>query len=547
MNIKFLGAAMSVTGSCHLVTTDKYKFILDCGQFQGSETLEKLNSEQFGFQSSEIDFMILSHAHIDHSGRIPLLTKNGFRGKIYCTAATADLSDLMLRDSGGIHEQEAEWANKKALRVGEALVTPLFTVNDAVASLKYFNPQPYDQMIEINPEITLRLRDAGHILGSTIVELWIKEGDKSSKLVFSGDLGQKNKPILKDPAIIEEADYLILETTYGDRVHESVKNSLEQFKQIILKTIRRGGTVVIPSFAVGRTQELIYELNLFYEQNPEFRRVMENIMVYVDSPMATSATEIFRRNADVFDDETKAMILKGDQPLDFKNLKFTKSSEESKKLNDIVEPKIIISSSGMCNAGRIKHHLKHNLWNPKTSVIFVGYQAPGTLGRSIVSGDKDVHIFGEKIHVGAEIYSFDNFSGHTDKEGLLQWLEGFKKLPRKTFLVHGEAGSKQAFADFVKQKLGYDCIVVSEVSEYDLNTDLKLELAQPDRKTSERGQISAISTKLTGVYQGLDTILKQTQLSGKEEIPIDRIDEVAKILSEMQEATNKLKSLIEKR
>src|SRR5450756_706752 len=342
MNIKFLGAAMSVTGSCHLVTTDKYKFLLDCGQFQGSETLEKLNSEQFVFQPSEIDFMILSHAHIDHSGRIPLLIKNGFRGKIYCTAATADLSDLMLRDSGGIHEQEAEWANKKALRAGEALVAPLFTVNDAVASLKYFNPQPYDQMIEINPEITLRLRDAGHILGSTIVELWIKEGDKSSKLVFSGDLGQKNKPILKDPAIIEEADYLILETTYGDRVHESVKNSLEQFKQIILKTIRRGGTVVIPSFAVGRTQELIYELNLFYEQDPEFKRVMENIMVYVDSPMATSATEIFRRNADVFDDETKAMILKGDQPLDFKNLKFTKSSEESKKLNDIVEPKIII-------------------------------------------------------------------------------------------------------------------------------------------------------------------------------------------------------------
>ncbi|HZW48903.1 MAG TPA: MBL fold metallo-hydrolase [Bacillota bacterium] len=547
MNIKFFGAVISVTGSCYLVTTDKYKFLLDCGQFQGSESLEKLNFEQFGFQPTKIDFMILSHAHIDHSGRIPLLTKRGFHGKIYCTEATADLADLMLRDSGGIQEQEAEWANKKALRKGEALVKPLYTVDDAVASLKYFNPVSYDQMIEINPEVTLRFRDAGHILGSTIVELWVKEGGKSSKLVFSGDLGQKNKPILKDPAIIEEADYLIMETTYGDRLHEPIKNSLEQFKQIILKTIKRGGTVVIPSFAVGRTQDLIYELNLFYEQDPKFKQVMENIMVYVDSPMATSATEIFRRNADVFDAETKALILKGNQPLEFKNLKFTKSSEESKKLNDIVEPKIIISSSGMCTAGRIKHHLKHNLWNPKTSVIFVGYQAPGTLGRSIVSGAKDVHIFGEKIHVGAEIYSFDNFSGHTDREGLLQWLEGFKKLPRETFLVHGEAGAKQSFADFVKQKLGYDCIVVSEVSEYDLNTDVRVELAQPEKKVSDQGRISVISTKLSGVYHGLDTILKQTQLNGKEEISIDQIDEVAKILSEMEEATNRLKSLVEKK
>ena len=547
MNVQFLGAAMSVTGSCYLVTIDQYKFLLDCGQFQGSESLEKLNFEPFSFQPAEIDFMILSHAHIDHSGRIPLLTKRGFRGKIYCTEATADLADIMLRDSGGIHEQEAEWANKKALRTGEALVQPLFTVNDAVASLKYFQPQPYDQTIEVNAEISFRLRDAGHILGSTIVELWLREGGKSTKLVFSGDLGQKNKPILKDPAIIEEADYLILETTYGDRVHEPMKNSLEQFKQIILKTIRRGGTVVIPSFAVGRTQELIYELNLFYEQDTEFKRIMENIMVYVDSPMATSATEIFRRNADVFDEETKAMIRQGDQPLDFKNLKFTKSSEESKKLNDIVEPKIIISSSGMCNAGRIKHHLKHNLWNPKTSVIFVGYQAPGTLGRSIVSGAKDVHIFGEKIHVGAEINSFDNFSGHIDREGLLQWLQGFKKLPHKTFLVHGEAGAKQAFADWIKQKLGYECTVVTRVSEYDLSADTEVELAQPEQAVSRRGQVSDVSAKLSGVRQGLDTTLKQLQLGSKQEIAIDRLDEVTKALIDLQDATARLQKLIEKK
>ena len=401
MNVKFLGAAMSVTGSCHLITTDKYKILLDCGQFQGSKALEELNAKEFGFNPSEIDFVILSHSHIDHSGRIPLLTKRGFTGRVYCTDATADLVEIMLKDSGYIHEKEAEWTNRKAERSGKPFVEPLYTFEDAAESVKYLEPVLYGQFYDINPDIRVRFSDAGHILGSSIVELWINEKDRISKLVFSGDLGVKNKPILRDPETIAEADYLIMEATYGDRVHETSCDSLDKFFDIILKTTRRGGTVVIPSFAVGRTQELIYHLNIFYEDHKELKQELDKIMVYVDSPLATSATEIFRRNAQVFDEETREYILKGDNPLDFKNLVFTRSSEESRQLNFNPAPKIIISASGMCEAGRIKHHLKHHLWDPKCSVVFVGYQATGTLGRSIVNGDKDVSIFGEKIHINA--------------------------------------------------------------------------------------------------------------------------------------------------
>jgi metallo-beta-lactamase family protein len=546
MNIKFLGAAMSVTGSCYLITTDKYKFLLDCGQYQGSKVLEKLNFEKFGFDPTEIDFMILSHAHIDHCGRIPLLTKRGFKGKIYCTDATGDLVEIMLKDSGYIHEKEAEWENKKALRAGKPLVEPLFTVDDATASLKYLSPVLYDQLIDINPDIKLKFRDAGHILGSSIVELWVHEGDKGSKVVFSGDLGMKNKPLLRDPAIIEEADYLILEATYGNRLHESSKDSLERFIQIILKTIKREGTVVIPSFAVGRTQELIYQLNMYYDKDEEFKRVMKDIMVYVDSPMATSATEVFRKNAQVFDDETRDYILKGDNPLDFKNLRFTRSSEESKQLNLIDEPKIIISASGMCDAGRIKHHLKHNLWNEKSSIIIVGYQAPGTLGRSIVEGDKNVSIFGDRIHINAEIYSLEGFSGHADKDGLLEWLSGFKKMPRKVFLVHGEEEAKKAFANTVKQSLGYDCTVVEDVSEFNLEADAIIRVEGVKDRVSTVVQISKVRDKLAQIRDEFAAILSNTNLAVEGNIPVEKMNEISNTILDLEKTTIKLGELVTK-
>jgi metallo-beta-lactamase family protein len=506
--------------------------------------LEKLNFEKFGFDPTEIDFMILSHAHIDHCGRIPLLTKRGFKGKIFCTDATGDLVEIMLKDSGYIHEKEAEWENKKALRAGKPLVEPLFTVDDATASLKYLSPVLYDQLIDINPDIKLKFRDAGHILGSSIVELWVQEGDKGSKVVFSGDLGMKNKPLLRDPAIIEEADYLIMESTYGNRLHESSKDSLERFIQIILKTIKRDGTVVIPSFAVGRTQELIYQLNMYYDKDEEFKRVMKDIMVYVDSPMATSATEVFRKNAQVFDDETRDYILKGDNPLDFKNLRFTRSSEESKQLNLIDEPKIIISASGMCDAGRIKHHLKHNLWNEKSSIIIVGYQAPGTLGRSIVEGAKNVSIFGDRIHINAEIYSLEGFSGHADKDGLLEWLSGFKKMPRKVFLVHGEEEAKKAFASTVKQALGYDCTVVEDVSEFNLEADAIISVEGVKDRVSTVVQISKVRDKLAQIRDEFAAIMSNANLAVEGNMPDEKMNEISNTILDLEKTTIKLGELV---
>lgn len=535
---------MSVTGSCYLITTNKHSFILDCGQFQGSEALEKLNFGDLGFDPAKIDFMILSHAHVDHCGRIPVLTKRGFKGKIYCTTATADLVEIMLKDSGHIHEMEAQWENKKAQRAGRPLVEPLFTVEDAENSLQYLSPVLYGQLIDINPEVRLRFLDAGHILGAAIVEVWIKDGERSSKLVFSGDLGLKNKPILRDPETVEEADFLIMEATYGNRNHETLKESLDRFIDIIKKTIKRGGTVVVPSFAVGRTQELIYELNMYYERDPEFRDIMEDIMVYVDSPMATNATEVFRRNAQDFDDETREYILKGNSPLDFKNLRFTRSVEESKQLNMSREPKIIISASGMADAGRIKHHLKHNLWDGKSSVVIVGYQADGTLGRSLVNGDKNVSIFGDKIQVNAEIYSLEGFSAHADKDGLLEWLKAFKRAPRKIFLVHGELEAKLAFAATVKQVLGYDCTIVEDVSEYNLDEDVKLESEGVKDIVETCGKICNVRDELAKLRDDIEAILSNTSIAIEKAMPEEKMVEISNTILELEKTTLKLGTLV---
>lgn len=538
MKIKFIGASMSVTGSCHLITTDKYKILLDCGQYQGSKIMNALNQADFGFDPTTIDYLFLSHAHIDHSGRIPLLVKRGYQGPIYCTDATADLVNIMLKDSGYIHEKEAEWDNKKAQRAGKPMVEPLYTVADAEASLKYLKPVLYGQMITINDEIKIRYNDAGHILGSSIIELWITENGTVSKIVFSGDLGIKGRPILKDPTIITEADYLIMETTYGDRLHAPNTKSIEDFIGIILKTTRRGGTVVIPSFAIGRTQEIIYQLNRFYEDHSEFQQELDKIFVYVDSPLATRATDVFKRNAQVFDDATRDYILKGDNPLDFKNLIFTRSSEESKALNFKEEPKIIISASGMCEAGRIKHHLKHNLWNPKSSIVFVGYQAEGTLGRSIVSGDPDVSVFGEKIHVRAEVYNLEGFSGHADRDDLLEWLSGFKQKPRSIFLVHGETESKHAFAAYVKEKLGFDCTAIENVSEFTLNgavlTSSEAPIVAPVVNPARDSEMITIKERIAKVHDNLETILYNTNLAVGSSLSQDQMNQISNIMLEIE-------------
>ena len=544
MKIQFFGAATGVTGSCHLVTTEKHKILLDCGQFQGGKTREAMNYEPFPFDPAEIDYMILSHAHIDHCGRIPLLVKRGFKGDIYCTDATADLVEVMLKDSGYIHEKEAEWKNRKNERAGRPAVEPLYTFNDAVDSLKFIKPVLYDQLIELNEEMKFVFNDAGHILGSAITEIWITEEGQTSKIVFSGDLGVMDRPILRDPTIIKKADYVIMETTYGNRVHPSNSLDVTKLMDIIRETAKHGGTTVIPSFAVGRTQELIYELNRVYDSDSEYRKDFENLMVYVDSPMATTATEVFKKNAQVFDDETKEYITKGDNPLDFKNLKFTRTSQESMWLNTDPTPKVIISASGMCDAGRIRHHLKHNLWNRKSSIIFVGYQAEGTLGRLLLDGAKEVTLFGENIQVNAQIHNLEGFSGHADKDGLLAWLSGFQKVPKHVFLVHGEEESKKAFAYTVKEKLGYDPIVVTEPSEFVLEKDEIVDSHVIENDGLEEEIIGNTQDTLTDIHSRIEDILYNAKLAVGKDIYPEKMTKINNLVMELEKSTINLGAVI---
>ena len=544
MKIKFCGAATGVTGSCHLLSTENHKILLDCGQFQGGKAQDALNEEPFPFDPAEIECVILSHAHIDHCGRLPLLVKRGFRGAIYCTDATADLLEVMLKDSGFIHEKEAEWQSRKNERAGRKPVEPLYTVKDSEETLKYVRPVMYDQLFEINDEMKVVFNDAGHILGSAIIELWTTEDDNVYKTVFSGDLGVLDRPILRDPTIIKKADYVIMESTYGNRLHPENATSIEQLLDIIIKTTRRGGTVVIPSFAVGRTQELIYEFNRFYLERPEYKDELEKLTVYIDSPMATSATEVFRRNAQVFDEETKAYILKGDNPLDFPNLRFTRSTAESQALNMDRKPKIIISASGMCEAGRIRHHLKHNLWDPKSSVIFVGYQAEGTLGRMLTEGQKDVVLFGEAVHVNAEIYNLEGFSGHADKEGLLGWLSGFQVKPKQLFLVHGELDSKEALAASIRERLGYDPVVVTGVSEFELKKTEIVSKEEIYEDAIDNEAVEATKQRIIEIHDQIENLLYNTGLVMGEKISPEKMSRINDLVLALQKDSLNLGSVI---
>ena len=544
MKIKFCGAATGVTGSCHLLSTENHKILLDCGQFQGGKAQDALNEEPFPFDPAEIECVVLSHAHIDHCGRLPLLVKRGFRGAIYCTDATADLLEVMLKDSGFIHEKEAEWQSRKNERAGRKPVEPLYTVKDSEETLKYVRPVMYDQLFEINDEMKVVFNDAGHILGSAIIELWTAEDDNVYKTVFSGDLGVLDRPILRDPTIIKKADYVIMESTYGNRLHPENATSIEQLLDIVIKTTGRGGTVVIPSFAVGRTQELIYEFNRFYLERPEYKDELEKLTVYIDSPMATSATEVFRRNAQVFDEETKAYILKGDNPLDFPNLRFTRSTAESQALNMDRKPKIIISASGMCEAGRIRHHLKHNLWDPKSSVIFVGYQAEGTLGRMLTEGQKDVVLFGEAVHVNAEIYNLEGFSGHADKEGLLGWLSGFQVKPKQLFLVHGELESKEALAASIRERLGYDPVVVTGVSEFELKKTEIVSKEEIYEDAIDNEAVEATKQRIIEIHNQIENLLYNTGLVMGEKISPEKMSRINDLVLALQKDSLNLGSVI---
>ncbi|MCI5622771.1 MULTISPECIES: MBL fold metallo-hydrolase RNA specificity domain-containing protein [Anaerostipes] len=452
MKLMFIGADHEVTGSCHYVEACGKKFVVDFGMEQGQNIYE---NAELPVSAAKIDFVLLTHAHIDHSGMLPMLYAKGFRGKIYATKATTDLCQIMLRDSAHIQEFEAEWRNRKARRSGKAEVVPVYTVEDAINVMNYFVACPYDKKISLYDGIEIRFTDIGHLLGSSSIEVWLREEDNERKLVFSGDIGNYNQPLIKDPHYTDSADYIIMESTYGDRFHGKHPNYVDELAEVIQRTFDRGGNVVIPSFAVGRTQELLYYIRQIKEDN--LVKNHGDFKVIVDSPLAVEATQIFNSDVeDTYDEEAMELVQKGINPITFSNLHLSITTDESKAINFDQEPKVIISASGMCDAGRIRHHLKHNLWKTENCIVFVGYQAYGTLGRALVEGVKEVKLFGENISVKAEILRLEGISGHADKNGLIRWVEEFKKKPEKVFVVHGEDKVCDMFAECLKDEHGID-------------------------------------------------------------------------------------------
>lgn len=534
MNITFYGAARTVTGSCHLVEANGKKFLVDCGLFQGKLTEQMLNYEEFPFNINEIDFVILTHAHIDHCGRIPKLYKQGYKGLIYATTATVDLCSIMLPDSGHIQEKEIEWVNKKRKRAGKKESQPVYTAQDGIDSMKLFKGIEYNQTIVIDDNISFKLIDAGHMLGSSLVLLDIKEDDKIKKLVFTGDLGNIDMPILNDPEFIDKADYLVIESTYGDRLHGEIKDQTAELIDIILKTVDRGGNVIIPSFAVGRTQEILYEINK-YNDLPGIKEKLKKVPVYVDSPLAVNATKIFEENPQYYDEEALKYLIKGNNPLDFENLHFIVSSEESKALNEDRTPKIIISASGMCEVGRIKHHLKHNLYRPECTVLFVGFQAEGTLGNKIKSGEKLVKIFGEEIAVNAEVRSLDAFSGHADKNGLLNWINKIKEKPKNIFIVHGEYPVQQVFRSEILNEFGINSIIPNFEETYSLDGELI------ETKATYNSTRFDILEELSFLKQNMDDITNLVKTEIKHNLVDEDLQGIREKLSEIQNAIDNLK------
>jgi metallo-beta-lactamase family protein len=534
MKISFLGAAKTVTGSCFYIQTETCNFVVDCGMFQGSNASEAHNHDPFPFNPAGLDFVVLTHAHIDHSGRIPKLFVDGFKGEIYATKATSELCSIMLPDSGHIQEFENEWVNRKRERAGLPPVEPLYTTQDAKDCIKLFNSVHYYEEVRINDQVRIRFNDAGHILGSSIVEIWVKESNnKEIKLVFSGDLGNQNMPILRDPSIIDTADYLFIESTYGNRNHMNVENKIDRFVEIIISTMEKGGNIIIPSFAVGRTQEILYELFKQRDKYGDKLNQLLKIPVYVDSPLAVSATMVFRNNLDCFDEEAREYIENGDNPLDFPGLKFTQSADESKALNDSKDSLIIISASGMCNAGRIKHHLKHNLWRKESSVVFVGYQAEGTLGRRLVNGANKVRIFGEEISVNARVEMIEGFSGHADRDGLISWINSFKQKPKKIFLVHGEEDALTEFSELINQELSTDTIIPDRGQSYSItaagvkSTEGKAaSAASVERKEKygfKRLEIVYMLDKVREELEEASSIIRDDLGKDKEDIELDEL------------------------
>ena len=464
MRLIFSGAAHEVTGSSHYLEVGATKMLIDCGMEQGVNLYENVPPP---VPYPEIQIVLLTHSHIDHVGMLPYIYARGFRGRVIATTATCDLCQIMLKDSAHIQETEAEWKNRKARRAGRPETPPLYEMDDALGVLELFEAYDYGEIVELNDNITIRFTDIGHLLGSASIEVWMREDGTERKIVFSGDIGNHNKPLIRDPQPTKEADYVVMESTYGDRLHKKGVDHISELVKIVQDTLDRGGNVVIPAFAVGRTQELLY----FFRHIKAERLVHghENFEVYVDSPLAVEATHVFKQNQlECYDDETRELVSQGINPISFPGLKLSITRDETAAIDFDTKPKVIISASGMCDAGRIRHHLKHNLWRPECTVVFAGYQAEGTIGRSLTEGAETVRLFGETIDVKAHIETLHDISGHADQEGLLEWADGFEKKPRQYFIVHGSDDVCDRFAALVTDRTGVPARAPFSGAEYDL-------------------------------------------------------------------------------
>ena len=533
MKLSFFGADQCVTGSCHCLEVNGKRILVDCGLQQGRD---EVSNAEFPFAANSIDYVLVTHAHIDHSGRIPMLIKQGFQGRIVTTRLTADLLDIMLLDSAHIQEQDAEWKNRKGERSGAPRVEPLYTIEDASRVREFLTTCEYGEKVPLCEGVTLEFVDAGHLLGSASITVDATEDGVTKRLVFSGDLGNVNQPIIRDPVHIHGADYVVMESTYGDRNHTEVWSYTDDLAAIIDKTIARRGNVIIPSFAVGRTQELLYFIREIKDaglvkSNPDFP-------VYIDSPLAKKATTIFTGNLHGYlDEDALELVRDGTHMFNFTNLRMTETGEESKALNEEPTPKVIISASGMCDAGRIRHHLKHNLWRKECTVVFVGYQGEGTLGRTLLEGAKSVKMFGEEIAVNAEIVNFQGLSSHADRDHLLSWIADFKEpKPQHVFVVHGDREVAPFFAQSI-QNMGFTAHAPQYTEVYDLITDKMLEpgyLPERKAKTVGGGKTSSAYERLVAVGEMLMASIKRSK--GRDNKSLARFADQLRQLLEKWEA-----------
>lgn len=508
MRLIFIGADHEVTGSCHVLEVCGRYILVDCGMEQGTDDFE---TAELPMNIADIDYVLLTHAHIDHSGMLPLLYARGFRGDVIATPATVDLCDIMLKDSAHIQMTEAEWKNRKGQRAGKEPVVPIYDMNDAEGVLEHFVSCDYDKVMDLCEGVKVKFSDAGHLLGSASIEVWINEDGEERKIVFSGDIGNLNRPIIKDPSYINDADYVVMESTYGDRYHNADVDYVSELAGICQRTFDRGGNVVIPAFAVGRTQEMLYYFRKIKEEGLVKGHSFE---VYVDSPLAVEATQIFNENmAECFDQEAMELVRNGINPLRFPGLTLSITSNDSIAINSDNKPKVIISASGMCEAGRIRHHLKHNLWRKECTVVFVGYQANGTLGRMLLEGASEVKLFGETIEVMAEIVKLEGVSGHADKAGLIKWITSFDNRLKQVFVVHGEDEVSTGFAKCLCEEYGLNAVAPYSGAEFDMISGRFVKEGEriPKAKKPVQRKANDVFERLLAAGRRLLTVIKHNE------------------------------------